>query len=335
MTVFSATARVVCNFNDPAVASDRWTTLLRHGETDTVFLTWTWQRVWWEVFGRGQLLLVVVEREGEPIAITPLFRDGGMVFFVSSGGSDYLEFIGDTSEEGVLEAILDAARSEAEGFVGFRFYHLPDRSQTGKRLQRAAAAFGLACFDEGELAAPVLEIQDPADALAAASKKSLLRHERGLAKSGALYTTHICEPGAVREHLNAFFQQHIDRWAATSSPSLFQDAAWRTFYTRLTEATDDVPWLRFTRVDWNERLIAFHFGFYYRGEYLWYKPTFDIALARQSPGEVLLRQLLLAAIDEGARAFDFGLGEESFKLRFATHVRHVRTWGLYPPEVVA
>ncbi len=332
MPTCAATVRIVRDFDEPSLGVVPWTRLLRRGDTDTVFLTWTWQRVWWEVFGRGQLLLVVAERQGEPVALAPLFCDGGMVFFVGSGGSDYLDFIGDTSEAGVLESLLDAARSEAHGFVGFRFYHVPNRSQTGERLEQAADALGLNLFDEGASPTPVLDMHDPAGAVAAASKKSLLRHQRSLAKSGALQTAHIREAAAIRPHLDGFFQQHIDRWAATSTPSLFQDPAWRTFYIRLTEAAGDVSWLRFTRVEWNERPIAYHFGFYYHDEYLWYKPTFDIELARQSPGEVLLRQLLLAAIEEEARAFDFGLGDESFKLRFATHIRHVRTWGLYPLE---
>jgi CelD/BcsL family acetyltransferase involved in cellulose biosynthesis len=90
------------------------------------------------------------------------------------------------------------------------------------------------------------------------------------------------------------------------------------------------PVLRFTRVDWNDRPIAFHFGFCHAGRFLWYKPSFAIDLARRSPGEVLLRHLLLAAAAEGATAFDFGLGNEAFKHRFATHTRRVRTWGLYP-----
>jgi CelD/BcsL family acetyltransferase involved in cellulose biosynthesis len=88
-------------------------------------------------------------------------------------------------------------------------------------------------------------------------------------------------------------------------------------------------WLRFTRLDWGDRPIAFHFGFCFAGRYLWYKPSFDIGLARMSPGEALLRRLLLAAAGEGAREFDFGLGDEPFKRRFADQCRTVRNHGLY------
>jgi len=64
----------------------------------------------------------------------------------------------------------------------------------------------------------------------------------------------------------------------------------------------------------------------------WYKPAFAIGLARRSPGEVLLRQLLLAAIAAGATVFDFGLSDEPFKHRLAMRIRHVHRWRLYPPK---
>ena len=63
---------------------------------------------------------------------------------------------------------------------------------------------------------------------------------------------------------------------------------------------------------------------------MWYKPAFAIELARHSPGEVLLRQLLLRVIEESAHTFDFGLGDETFKRRFANHTQTVRDFGLYP-----
>ena len=48
-----------------------------------------------------------------------------------------------------------------------------------------------------------------------------------------------------------------------------------------------------------------------------------------------MRQLLLAAAAEGTHTFDFGLGDEAFKSRFATRVDVVRNWGLYEPGAIA
>ena len=115
---------------------------------------------------------------------------------------------------------------------------------------------------------------------------------------------------------------------------MFNDELQKRFYRELARAAADTGWLRFTRLDWQGRTIAFHFGFCYRGNFLWYKPSFAIDLAQHSPGEALLRQLLLKAIGEKAHTFDFGLGDEAFKSRFATQVNLVRNWGLYEPGAI-
>jgi len=322
------------DFADPALSRLDWRGLLASGDSDTVFLTWEWQRTWWEVFGRGKLLLVLAEQDGRAVACAPLFCDEGMVFFVGSGGSDYLDFVGDVGKGEVLPAMLEAARGQAPGFLGFRFYHVPDRSHTGCLLRRAAATTGMICYDEGELPAPALTLAP--DALQqAVHKKSLVRHENYYRRTGLLTVQHFSESRAIRPHLEEFFEQHATRWAVTDYPSLFTDPRQREFYVRLMEVAGEAGWLRFTRLDWNARPIAFHYGFCYHGSYMWYKPSFDIAQAQHSPGEVLIRQLLLAAYAEDAHTFDLGLGDEPFKDRFADHVESVRTWGLYPEETAA
>jgi CelD/BcsL family acetyltransferase involved in cellulose biosynthesis len=67
--------------------------------------------------------------------------------------------------------------------------------------------------------------------------------------------------------------------------------------------------------------LAFHFGFEYRRGFIWYKPTFDIQFASRSPGEVLIKFLLEDAIKKNLEEFDFTVGSESFKYRFANRIR--------------
>jgi CelD/BcsL family acetyltransferase involved in cellulose biosynthesis len=319
------TTRVISSFDE--FAPRAWRSLLAKGATDEIFLTFAWQSAWWKTFGRGQLLLIIAERDGEAIAMAPLFADCGMVFFVGSGGSDYLDFVGDISEPDVLDELLSTAIQHVRDFVGFRFYHVPDSSPTGDLLRAAALRLGWSCYDESEIAAPQMTMRVAATA---ADKKSLVRHERAFEREGDLRIEHLSDAEAISPHLDDFFRQHIDRWEVTAYPSLFIDERQKEFYRRLTEAASEAGWLRFARVLWNQRPIAYHFGFNYDGKFLWYKPTFAIDLAKKSPGEVLLRNLLLQAMAEDCDTFDFGLGDEAFKHRFATQVNYVRTWGLYP-----
>jgi CelD/BcsL family acetyltransferase involved in cellulose biosynthesis len=326
----SITAKVLCGFDDPLLRGDQWESLLGRGSSDVVFLTREWQTAWWNTLGAGRLLLIGALVDGGLVALAPCYTTAGMVYFIGSGSSDYLDFLGDISDAAVPRVMLNAAREDVAGFVGFVFFHVPERSPTGACLRRIAPELGLVCHDEGGWPAPALELDTSAGA-AASGKKSLIRHERFFHRHGTLEVTQWTSGREIAAHLPEFFDQHIRRWESTRFPSQFHQPRQRRFYEELCRSAGEAGWLRFMRLDWNGQPIAFHFGFCYRGSFMWYKPSFAIELARRSPGEVLLRQLLLAARDECVGTFDFGLGDEAFKSRFATRIEQVRTWSLYPP----
>jgi CelD/BcsL family acetyltransferase involved in cellulose biosynthesis len=331
----SSTRYYILNeFEDERIRSCVWNELLSNSG-DVIFMTWHWQKAWWETFGRGQLLLIIAEKNDKPIAIAPLFADQGMIYLVGSGGSDYLDLIGEVSNLEVLESMLKLAVTKVSGFLGFCFYHIPESSQTSEKLDVIAKQNGWEYCNEGEMNSPMLSINEfPEQAYQSTRKKSLLRHEAYFVKNGGISTIHHQKCEAVLPLLDIFFEQHIERWKNTAFPSLFLQPQQCLFYTRLVELLSETGWLRFTQVIWQNRTIAFHFGFNYKGNFLWYKPAFDITLAKHSPGEVLLRQLLLQAINEEAHMFDFGLGDELFKTRFASNTRIVYNRGLYPESSI-
>lgn len=317
-------------FADARCAASVWNTLLADS-TNVVFLTHQWQESWWNNFDRTGLMLLGIYIDNELKAIAPFFTEEGMVYLVGSGGSDYLDLIGRTSSN-MLEAILTRLADLVPNLIGIRLYHLPQRSATTMNLQSAAEHLGWMCRMEGGQVAPAADLH-PGVVDALANKKSLLRHEKFFSRSGELRVMHFSRASDISPRLEQFFEQHIHRWSATSSPSLFLEKRQRKFYGTVTAAASDSGWLRFTEIGWNGRPIAFHFGFHYYGSFMWYKPTFEMDLARHSPGEVLLRHLLLEAKRENASTFDLGLGDETFKSRFANRVERVSNWGLYPPGV--
>jgi CelD/BcsL family acetyltransferase involved in cellulose biosynthesis len=321
--------RIVSSFDDPSVAMQVWNRLLAAGHTDSVNLTWQWQRNWWEHFGRGQLLLLIVESDGEPLCIAPLFADEGMVFNICP--EDQLDLIGPVVKTRVMESILLAIRQSVPVFQGMKLYFIPDSSPTGLHLERAAERLGLMCIRESCLAAPRLDIATSLGAAMHCTRKnSLTRHENFFRRTGDLKVSHSRDPEEICPQLDEFFSQHIARRNATAFPSIFIDTAQREYYREIVRRIGPTGWLRFTRLEWNGRSIAFHLGVSYQGRFLFGIPSFDIELRRHSPGEVLLRQLLLAAMEEGADVFDFGPGDEAYKYRFANGEVQLVTWGVYP-----
>jgi len=274
----------------------------------------------------------LVTRGEEVIALAPLYTDGGMIFLVGSAfESDYLGFIGDVRDPEILDLVLDSARQHISHFLGFRFYFVPDSAGLREPLAAAARRLGMDCYEEDNMPAPIIDLAGQGDvALEAASGKRVLKRERYFSRDASFEVHHVRDGNAILPQLEAFFQQHIQRWAGGDIPSRFVEPEARQLIERFTERAADTGWLRFTRINWQGRPIAFHYGYCYRKRFFWGIPSFDIELANRSPGQIMIRQLLLAAIEEGARVFDLGTGDQPFKVQLATEVNRVRTWGLYP-----
>jgi CelD/BcsL family acetyltransferase involved in cellulose biosynthesis len=325
--------RVITSFDDPAVRPEIWSQLQSEGDTDVASLTWQAQRAWWHDRARLEgLMLIMAEEGGQPKAIAPLFAESGMA--INLCPVNYLDMVGDVSDSEVLDAMLRTASRHVAGFVGIRFYFVPDRSRTGGLLQKAAERLGWNCYLEDDQPSPIIDLRGkPEAALRCTQQATMLRRERQLQREGRLEITHFRDASEILPQLDEFFRQHIARWANTPTPSKFGDPAICESFRQRTVEAGAAGSLRFSRLSWNGRAIAFHRGTSFKGHYKYGRTTFDPDLAQYSPGTVLLRHVLLSAIEENAHTFDFGLGDEAYKYRYATDEVRLQTWGLYDVRV--
>ena len=83
-------------------------------------------------------------------------------------------------------------------------------------------------------------------------------------------------------------------------------------------------------VERNGRPVAYDYNLCYRGRWHMWRGSFAIDFAQRSPGAVMTRHVLLAAIEDGAEIVDWGPGPMSYKLDLATRVENVCWWGTSP-----
>ncbi|MGH9895453.1 MAG: GNAT family N-acetyltransferase, partial [bacterium] len=324
------TTRILDGFDDPTLGRFRWNALVDKSDTRVGYLTWEFQRAWWETIGWGELRLIAAQRDGATVALAPFYVGSGIVFFVGASVEvDYLDFIGDVSDPAVLHALLKEARDSVPDFTGFDLEFIPDSSRTPKLLAESSAGLGLWCEQDYEMLATGIDLVGHREAvLASVNAKSMLRPERWFTRHGSLQVRHLRNGEEILPHLGQFFAQHRARYHTRDNPSrLFSEKVCGLF-ERLTVLAAKTGWLRFTRIDWDGRPIAFHYGHCYAGRYFWGTASFAPEVARRSPGKLLLRHLLLAAMEEGACVFDFGTGQQPFKLRLGTGAARVRSWWL-------
>ena len=149
-------------------------------------------------------------------------------------------------------------------------------------------------------------------------KKSLLRHENYFRREGRLEINHTSSAEEILPQLDAFFEQHIARRAATPNPSLFVDARQRDYYRSITANIGPTGWLRFTRIDWNGHPDRIPFRRQLRRPL----PVRNTIICDRIRATFARRSAVAATnpccSEEGAEVFDFGIGDEAYKYRFAT-----------------
>lgn len=137
-------------------------------------------------------------------------------------------------------------------------------------------------------------------------RANLRRRRRALAALGEVRAERCSDSAAWVE---AGMELELSGWKGRSGTAIVQDAATCGFYTNLARLLGPQGQLALWALYFDERLIAFQFGLEYRGSYALLKPAYDETLARYSPGQLLMAEVLRDAIARGLTRFEF-LGED-------------------------
>jgi CelD/BcsL family acetyltransferase involved in cellulose biosynthesis len=316
--------RVVTSLDQTSLSEGAWNRLAALG-TNSVFQTHQWHQSWWSSYGPLYEPLFVVVSNGSGVSgVAPLYVEetvqGRSVRFLGDGRSDYCDLLAGGDERNVaamIDAVCDYGRWDV-----MDLRNIPADSKTADIITADCRRRRLPVMVREQYACPTLLIRGrEAEAGAILAKPSLRRRQRRLEKMGRLACRDLSRAADVAPYLDRFFEQHVARWSTTGTPSLFMEPLNRQFYRELTARLDGTSWLLFSLVELDDRPIAFHYGFDCQDSQIWYKPSYDPALAACSPGLVQVHHLIARAIAHGRREFDFTVGAEPFKLRFTNHVR--------------
>lgn len=325
---------VTASLDHGMLAEQVWDGLVSESETGSVFQTRAWHRSWWAAFGEAyEPRVVVVCRGLEVVGLAPFVvdrRNPHVLRFMGDGRADYCDIITRRADKRpVLEAMFDALET-APSWSIMELNNLPSSSGTVAALRDLCRRAGYGLSVEAQFVCPTLRIQGNGDsARKIFNKPSLRRPETVLARAGQVTYRTLTGDHEVMRQLEPFFEQHIDRWSQTATPSLFMDTRNREFYRALAAGLGPKGWLHFSMVEFEGQPIAFHFGFDFGGVLTWYKPSFAMAYAARSPGMVLLRHLIGDAIAGQRAELDFTVGDEPFKRRFTNSIRHTERVRIY------
>ncbi|MGA2961753.1 MAG: GNAT family N-acetyltransferase [Candidatus Korobacteraceae bacterium] len=302
---------------------------LNNESRGSAFQSWGWASAFWKTHGHALTLCApVIFADDAVVGIVPLVIQNRTVRLLGEPYADYngplcLPQRAFDVLNTAFAALLDASFPWTECV----FNNLPENSPLLESLERPRwqlrrhfqAIFQYSCPTVRDDGSNVFE--------QLALKERLRRNENRLRRKGNLEFRHIEDRREIQRHLDEFFAQHATRQSLNGVRSQFLDSAPRAMMRALVEELDPAHQLRFCALALGGRAIAYHFGFQCAGKLIFYVPTFDVNYWGDSPGDVLLRNLFKYAQQEKLSEFDFSIGDEAYKERFANYVG--KTWSVY------
>jgi CelD/BcsL family acetyltransferase involved in cellulose biosynthesis len=311
-----------------------WDTLLEEAGVDHPFLSHEWVRTWWECFGAGHDLHVLVVKDGErAIAIAPLMRTRGWFYGLPV---HRLEIVGNVQTQR-FDVISARRRPEAYRAIWRTLLlqrarwdvlilsHLPAGSPTLTMLTSMAQGDGYLTGVWRSAEAPYIPIEGDWDAyfsrLSPKLRANLRRRGRRLQDLGDVRMEVVESAREAGDALEEGLRIEAAGWKGRSGTAIAADEATHRFYALLAQRAAVRGWLRLHFLRVGVRRVAFDFSLLYAGKAYLLKPAYDPAFAACSPYSQLLVRILQDHFDRGVKEFDFLGQDDVWKLDWATRTR--------------
>lgn len=322
-------------FND---LKDTWSQVLAQSATNHIFLTHEWLSAWWEDYGQGnRLFIIVVEDQDAVIAIAPLMiTKGKKLQFIAQEISDYLDFIICRNRTECFEMIFRAIQ-DCPDWDWADLAYLPADSPNYEHWARSLAAIPAVRKSLGpDGVAIVLDLKtggkqwtDIESSLPGKRRKDLKRCAKLLSREGDLELIRAKTYPEIAEQFRHFVENHRRRWGRSGGGSQFDDPRQVAHYLNVARKLSARGWMELSSLKLNEKYIAMAYGYTYEGRYYYYTPAFDPDYWKYSPGNLLIKSLIEAFYQDGSiEIFDLLRGDEDYK-----YVWSKKELGLYRAQI--
>jgi CelD/BcsL family acetyltransferase involved in cellulose biosynthesis len=334
---------IVTEYHDPSVfdmLSQPWNHLTTLCSTNTPFLTWQWQKLWWKEWNQGRYLRIITlsEESGRLCGIAPLYseetKEGQKLNLLGSSDlCDYLDFIVAKGEEACFyHTLLSYLTSSCTEKTTLCLNSLQQHSPTLSFFKRIAHSKGYNIDINLEDTAPSLELPSNFELyLKRLNKKD--RHEirrkmRRAEKRAKITFRKIDHHSQVMQKMPGFI--NLFRKSAEKK-NHFLNGLREKFFLALADEFSRMGWLEIFALSFDEMEVAYLFCFHYQDTLYLYNSAYDPTCYNLSPGIVIITYCLEDAINRGIKQFDFLRGNESYKYHFGAQDQNLYTLTLCLP----
>jgi len=306
--------------------ADEWDALLPPGNSLNFFMRSTWQRIWWNCLGVGDLFVLAVRDDDGPLAgIAPLYvvpEPGGRASLGVVGGvdvTDYVDLItAPGRERDVLGAVLSyLCSSQTPDWSSLHVRNVPESSSTRQILPELAAQNGLRATISVEDVCPVVDLPDSYEAyLEALPKKERheLRRKRRRAEANDVGYYTVGQEHDIHEEVEAFLT--LMALYTPEKAEFLKQPGHREFFKAIGPAMLEQGLLDLSFLTVEGKRAAAMWSYAYGDRMMLYNSGLDPAgFSALSPGIVLLSYNIEHTIARGFKKYDFLQGDEEYKYR--------------------
>ena len=298
-----------------------WEQLLHRDADRHIFATQEWNRLWWDEFGAGkELIVLVVRRDSDVVGIVPLYRksDGGKAVLRFNGGIDLTDYLGPVCSRSdcgdVAAALVDWLIGTDIAWDEFDAHNLPVPLGFAESLVDHADRRDLQFkLDQEETSAVLLlpdDWEDYMSRLRSKERHELKRKRRRIGREHSDARLRTGTDETLEIDLKTFVEMHR---GAHGHKRHFMRPDVAGFFERVANVFSSKGWLRLDFLEIGGRAVASTFSFEVDGRLYLYNSAYEPEAARLSPGFVLVSMVVESAIGHGLKVFDFLRGPERYK----------------------
>jgi CelD/BcsL family acetyltransferase involved in cellulose biosynthesis len=150
-------------------------------------------------------------------------------------------------------------------------------------------------------------------------RRKLQTHAKGLSQIGEprfIVNPDAAEAAPVAERLLELKRQKFQR---TSTPDFLSAPGVERFYREMMSPGRLGTIAHLSALTIGDTVASAHLGFIGRGRFYYIFPAYDTAFGRYRVGHLLMQHLIDQSVAQDFDAFDLGIGDASYKNKWATH----------------
>ena len=313
-----------------------WNQLLSRSLDNQPFLTYEWLTSWWKHFGKGkERKLFTAESQGAVSLVVPIMYSSYRVFgskrcraeFVAAGNSDYQVFLVTSVREAAisLNQLIESLMEDSNDTDYVVFGEVPEDSVTA-RLLEGIKGEGFGVSRSITSSCPYIPLPEDYETyrqtLGSNMRRNLKIWEKQALKDYKVEFVSHSKIGTVEEAMKILFDLHQKSQMAKGNFGVFSDPVQRSFHMDVAKAFAEKNWLALFFLKFNDKPVSAVYSFDYNGKLYAYLCGFDPEYARYRPGHLAFKNLIKYGIEKKLKEFDFLRGDEEYKTRWGTTIRH-------------